>query len=213
MSDTLNAARRNALGKGEVRKLRNEGMVPGVIYGKGRDALPVQFPTDVLHSHLSEGGRVVDIAVEGKPLKALIKEVQHDVFTDEILHIDFQIVSMTEKIKLPVAVVLTGELPFPPDQGTLEQLLTEIEVECLPKDAPEQIQLSISELEPGGSIHVSDVEVPAGVKMVTPAEDVIASVVKPTVEEEAPIAEGEEITEPEVIGEEKKEEQEEGKSE
>jgi len=118
---------------------------------------------------------------------------------------------MTEKITLPVSVVLTGELSFPPDQGTLEQLLTEIEVECLPKDAPEHIELSISELEPGGSIHVSDVELSTGVKMVTPAEDVIAHVVKPTVEEEAPAGEGEEPTEPEVIGE-KKKEQEEDKS-
>jgi large subunit ribosomal protein L25 len=212
MSDALTAAKRTALGKSEVKKLRSEGLVPGVVYGKGRDALPVQFPLDVLHSYLSEGGRVVDLAVEGRPLKALVKEVQHDIFTDDIVHIDFQVVSMTEKITLPVAVVLTGELPFPPDQGTLEQLLTEIVVECLPKDAPEQIQMSISELEPGGSIHVSDVEVPAGVRMVTPEDEVIASVVKPTVEEEVPEAEEEEAAEPEVIGE-VKEEPAEGESE
>ncbi len=211
MSEILEATKRTALGKGNVKKLRDDGLVPGVVYGKGRDAVPVQVPLDVLDKHLSEGGRVVDIAVDGEPFKALVKEVQHDIFTDDITHIDFQIVSMTEKITLPVAVVLTGELSFPPDQGTLEQMLTEVEVECLPKDAPEHIQISISELEPGGSIHVRDVEVPAGVRMVTPEEDLIASIVKPTVEEEAP-AEGEEAAEPEVIGEAKKEEQEEGES-
>jgi len=212
MAETLDAARRSALGKSNVKKLRDDGLVPGVVYGKGKDAIPVQMPLDVLHQHLSEGGRVVDLAVDGEPFKALIKEVQHDIFTDDITHIDFQVVSMTEKISLPVAVVLTGELSFPPDQGALEQLLTEVTVECLPKDAPEQIQISISELEPGGSIHVSDVEVPAGVKMVTPGDDLIASVVKPTVEEEAPATEEEAAAEPEVIGETKKEEQEEGGS-
>jgi len=210
MAEPLDATTRTALGKSQVRRLRDEGFVPGVVYGRGRDTIPVQMPLDTLHRFLSEGGRVIDLAVDGNIVKALIKDVQHDMFTDDISHIDFQVVSMTEKITLPVAVVLTGELSFPPDQGTLEQLLMEIEIECLPTDAPEEIQIAIGQLEPGDSIHVRDVVVPAGVKMITPQDDLIASVVKPTVEEEVP--EGmkeEEPAEPELVGGSREEEEDE----
>jgi len=182
--------------------------VPAVVYGKGKETTPVQLDEEMLTKYLETSGRVADIVLEGKKLKAVVKDVQHDIFTDAILHLDFQLVSLTEKIVLPVSVILAGELQFPPDMGSLEQLLTEVEVECLPKDTPEEFKVDISALEPGDSVHVSDIELPGAVTMVTPGEEAIATVRRPTVEEEEPPAEGvEEATEPEVIGEHKKEEE------
>lgn len=206
MAESLKLERREALGKSSVKKLRSEGYVPAVVYGKEKETTPVQLDANVLKKYFEEGGRMADVTLDGKKLKALVKEIQHDVLSDDILHVDFQLVSLTEKITLPVTVVLTGELSFPPDQGILEQVLTDVDVECLPDDAPEELKVDISGLEPDGSLHVSDLELPPGVVMVTPAEEVVATVKRPAEEEEeAPVAEAEEAMEPEVIGEKKEE--------
>ena len=208
MAEVLKVTMRTGLGMGSVKKLRSEGFVPAVVYGKGKETTPVQLDEEDLMKYLETGGRVADIVLDGKKLKAVVKEVQHDLITDEILHLDFQLVSLTEKIILPVTVILSGELQFPPDQGNLEQLLTEVEVECLPKDTPEEIKMDISGLNPGDSIHVGDIKLPGTVTMVTSAEESIATVRRPTIEEEeAPAEEVEEGAEPEVIGEHKKEEE------
>ena len=208
MSEAIEVTRRTGLGKIPVKKLRSEGYVPAVMYGKGKEPTPVQLEEESLVKYLETSGRVADIVLDGKKLKEVVKEVQHDIFSDRILHLDLQLVSLTERIVLPVTVVLTGELQFPPDQGTLEQLLTEVEVECLPKDTPEEFKLDISGLNPGDSLHVSDIELSGAVKMVTAAEEAVATVRRPTIEEEeAPAEEAEEGAEPEVIGEHKKEEE------
>lgn len=208
MTEALMVSRRTALGKSLVKKLRAEGVIPGVVYGKGKESTPVQIDEKVLEKHFSHGGRVADLVLEGESLKVVVKEVQHDIFTDQILHVDFQLVSLTEKITLPVPVVLTGELSFPPDQGALEQMLTEVEVECLPADAPQEITIDISGLEIGDSIHVSNLKPPAGVIVITSGEETVATVRRPAIEEEeAPVEEGEEAQEPELIGESEKEEE------
>lgn len=208
MAETLNLSRRTLLGKNAIKKLRCEGVVPGVVYGRGREAIPVQIAGDVLRRYLHESGRVVDMVLEGEEYKAVVKEVQHDIFTDDIQHVDLQLVSLTEKITIPVPVVMTGELSFQPDQGTLEQVLSEVEVECLPQDVPEEIRVEISNLDPGGSIHVSDLTLQGNVVMITPAGEVVATVVRPTIEEEeTPAVEEKEAEEPEVVGTHKKEEE------
>ena len=209
MAEALKVEKRTALGKNSVKKLRSRGVVPGVVYGKGNENAPIQLDRGKLMSFLERSGRVADLVFDGRDLKAVIKEVQHNIFTDDILHVDFQLVSMTEKITLPVAVVLAGELSFTPDQGTLEQILTEVEVECLPKDAPGELSVNISGLEPGDSIHASDIDMPRSVVLVTPGEEMVATVARPMAEEEeVPAEEAEELKEPEVIGEHKKEEKE-----
>ncbi len=209
MVEALKVTRRTALGKSSVKKLRSEGFVPAVMYGKGEETTPVQLDEENLKEYLETGGRVADIVLDGKEFKAVVKDVQHDIFTDEVLHLDFQLVSLTEKIVLPVTVVLAGELQFPPDKGTLEQLLTEVEVKCLPKDTPEEVRVNISALEPGDFVHVSDIKLPGAVAMVTPGEEAVATVRRPVVEEEeAPAEEAEEAAEPEVIGEHEKKEKE-----
>jgi len=207
MQDVLKMTKRDALGKISVKKLRGEGVVPAVVYGKKSGSTSVQLTESDLVSYFEQGGRIADLQLDGEKIKAVVKEVQHDVFTDRILHVDFQIVSMTEKLRLPVPVILTGELQIPPDQGVLEHIITEVEVECLPDDAPEKLTIDISEMKTGDSLHISDLTLPQGVVMITATEDTLATVRRPAEEVEAPVEE-EEVQEPEVIGESKKEEEE-----
>jgi large subunit ribosomal protein L25 len=214
MSEALKVARRTVTGKNQVSKLRAEGHIPGVVYAKGKETVAVQISAPELVSYLEESGRIVDVDLSGEVLKALVKEVQHDIFTDEILHVDLQIVSMTEKVKMPVPVIAEGEASFQPEEGTLDQVLTEIEIECLPQDAPDALKVNVSEVKPGDSIHVRDLTVPPGVTVITSEDEVVVTVARPTVEEEeAPAEEGEEAQEPEVIKDRGKEEEEPAESE
>ena len=208
MAETLKVARRTAVGKNSVRKLRGEGYVPGVLYGRGRETTPVQIEAAALLEYLERGGRIGDITFDGNAVKVLFKEVQHDVFSEDVLHVDLQLVSMTEKIRMSVPVALVGEPSFPPEQGIVEHVLKEVEIECLPGDAPDVMKAGIRGLQPGGVIHVREMEPLPGVVIVTSGDEIVAAAVRPRVEEEAPAAEGEEFKEPEIIGARKKEEEE-----
>ncbi len=207
MGEALQVSKRTALGKSRARKLRAHGLVPGVVYAKGRETVPVQIDAKMLRGSIEESGRVLDMVLEGSSLKVLVKEMQLDTLSDEVLHVDLQVVSLTEKIALSVPVVLHGEPSFPSDQGTVELVLNELEVECFPQDAPEEVGIDVTELQPGDSVHVREIELPWKVTMVTSGEEVVLTVVRPTVEEEeAPPEEPVEAEEPEVISKKKEEE-------
>jgi large subunit ribosomal protein L25 len=220
---TLEVEKRESLGKRPTKKLRSMGKIPAVIYGHGEETVPLILNGKtfhaVLHSHHGENV-IFEIQIPGqKPaLKAILREVQHQPVTGEILHVDFQHISMTEKITVQVPVSLVGS----PDGvrnkgGILEHILYELEIECLPSDIPEHIEVDVSQLDVGDSIHVSDISV-AKVKVLTEPERSIATVVPPTVMkapvEEEEVLEEEIIEEPELVEKERKEkEEEEGKEE
>ncbi|MFP4016826.1 MAG: 50S ribosomal protein L25 [Halanaerobiales bacterium] len=204
----LKAEVREATGKGVARKLRSNGLIPGVIYGKSRQpqALTVN-PQDLKHK--LSGNAIFDLDIEGEGKEtAMVKEVQKDVITGELKHIDFLHISMDEKITVSVLVNLIGDAPGVKEGGVLQQLLREIDIECLPLDIPEVIEVDISGLDIGSSISVSDVEVDDNIDIVTPLEEVIVTLAFPTEEEEEE-EEEDEFMEPEVIGEETDEEAEE----
>jgi large subunit ribosomal protein L25 len=208
MAEILRAARRDMKGKNQVSKLRAEGIIPGVIYARGRETVPVQIGAAELQQRLEESGRIIDVDLNGEAVKALVKEVQHDVLTDAILHVDLQLVSMTEKVRMSVPIIMQGEVSFSAEEGILEQVLMEIEVECLPQYAPDDVKVEVGGLKPGDSIHVKDLVIPSGVTVITSREEVVAIVARPAAEEEvAPPAEGEEPQEPEVIRDRGKEEE------
>ncbi|MFW5686881.1 MAG: 50S ribosomal protein L25, partial [Halanaerobium sp.] len=136
-----------------------------------------------------------------------IKDYQKDVIKQNLLHVDFQFISMDEKITVSVPMHLEGEAAGVRDGGVLQQLLREIEIDALPAEIPEEITIDISELEVGESLSVADLELPEGIDLVTDSDEVIVTVVTPTelIEEEVE-EEEEEFLEPEVIGEEEEEE-------
>src|SRR2546428_5846140 len=169
----LKAKPRSESGRDKVRRLRSQGIVPGIVYGAHIKPISIAVAArdlgNVLH-HATGENVLVDLQVEenGKTNNrlALIQEVQHHPFADTILHVDFQEVSATEKLRTKVPVRPLGEpAGVKTGGGVLEYILRELHVECLPKDLPDLIEVNVEKLEIGQSIHVSDVTAPAGVAL------------------------------------------------
>ncbi len=208
---TLDAARRADVGKGVARRLRTGGRIPGVYYGRGEDSIPLTVSLKELQSVIesAEGSNViVDLKFSGdaaKDRKALIREIQRDPVAGSILHLDLQHISLTERITVEVPIELVGIPTGVKDGGgILEHLLREVEVECLPTDIPSKLEVDVSALQIGDSLHVSDIKVERAV-ILTDAGRAIAAVVPPTILEEVKPTEEAVAAEPELIAKEKKE--------
>lgn len=203
---------RSASGKRPARRLRGEGFIPSVLYGKGIDAVVVSVArrelVKALHSKMGEHA-LVTLRLEGSPAweqAALVKAVQHDPVSGHVVHVDFHAIALTERLKVKVPLVLTGEATgVKQEGGVLEHFLREIEVECLPADIPAHVEFDVSALTIGDTVHVRDVTPPANAKITSDPDSVIASLQKP--KEVKPEAEAEAtVTEPEVLREKKPEE-------
>ena len=223
----LNAKGRSERGKNAARRLRREGMVPAVIYGGKGENLAVAVDPKALHKVLrSEAGRnailKLDIAGHGAT-NAILKSWQVDPIRESFLHADFYRIAMDVAIRVTVPIHVVGEARgVKVDGGILELVVRAIEVECLPGDIPGQIDVEVSDLAINQSLRVSDVTIPAKVKVLAAPDQVVVHVV--SVKEEvaptaaaAPVAEGEAAAapsaEPEVIKKGKKEEEGEGPAE
>jgi large subunit ribosomal protein L25 len=202
---TLSAAIRQSTGKGAARSLRRQGKVPGVIYGRGRTAEPVVVDTLALNKMLigiSAATTIVDVAIEGRPgVRALIREIQRDALRpSDIIHLDLYEIQADEAITLEVPIRLIGI----PDGvrnfgGVLDHSLRELEIEVLPADIPEHIDLDVTALTIGHSLFVRDIK-PEKFTVLNDPDTPICTVVAPRAEE-APVAAPEEVptAEPELI--------------
>lgn len=206
---TLNAEKREMKGKGAARTLRRGGVIPGVVYRKG-DSTPIKLNAKELIKFIhSTAGEQVMVNLQftgGESKLALVKDYQLDPVMGELLHTDFYEVSLTEEIKVTVHVTTKGEpIGVKRDGGILQHGVREIEIQCLPDKIPGHITVNVSQLEIGKSIHVSDLNLGEGVKILSDVDEVIASVITPVTEEvvAAPVAE---VAEPEIIKKGKKEE-------
>jgi large subunit ribosomal protein L25 len=190
----LAALRRDGTGKGPARRLRAEGKVPGIIYGRGMEPVPVvvdrrEFVTAL---HTDAGMNVLlDIEVDGTNTLALTRELQRDPVRGTLLHADFVKVDRTQEIEIEVRVHVTGESPGVKEGGVLEQPLHQIQVRCLPTEVPEQIEADISALAIGDALRVADLAQVAGFQILNNPEAVVASVAAPISDEqlEAMVAE------------------------
>ncbi len=210
---TLSAERRQDTGKGVARKLRASGRIPAVIYGHGREPESLTLSRvdldKVLH-RIAGGSTIIDLHVEGAPVQALIREVQRHPTRKIVHHVDFYEVHAGEKLSLDVPVALLGS----PDGvrnggGVLEQFLREITIEVLPRHIPERIEVDVTDLRIGDSVHVSDVSV-ENAKILDDPSTTLCTVVPPRVEAEpvVEIEEEEEPAEPELIRKPREEEEE-----
>ena len=210
----LEAKERKQFGKSSLSTLRREGKVPAVYYSKHDKPIHLEVVEKTIKPFVfTSETHLIAINLEGhEEHECIIKDVQFDPLTDRILHFDLLGLTKGEKFQLEVPVQLHGSPVGVKEGGIVQQLLHKLEVECLPKDIPQHIDINIAELKIGDSIHIEDISIP-DVTILNPEDSVIVSIVhpkiekEPTPEEEAEGAELEESAEPEVIAKGKGEEE------
>lgn len=216
----LKAETREATRK-RVRHIRAEGYVPGVLYGRQTENTPIQIESKTLHKVLSMAGGNVLIGLQvgdNEPVPTLAREVQRDVIRNNIIHIDFLQVVMTERIAADIPLVFMGEAPATKELGgILVHGMDSVEVECLPADLPASIEVEVSSLVNfNDSLTVSHLQVPSAVTILSAPDTMMARIEAPRiVEEEEEIVEEEEevLEEPEVVGKKAEVEEEEAEEE
>ena len=205
--------------KNDARRVRRQGKVPAVVYGAGKQAVPVSVdPRQVSRILNSQTGHntVFDLALDGERTKAMIVDWQYEPIKGGLLHIDLKRIAMDQKLTVNVPIALVGEPAGVKQQGgILEQIWREVEVECLPTDIPNSVELNVSELVFGTVLRVSDLPANPKIKFLTDSNQPVAHIIT-VKEEEVPTADavaGEAAAapaEPEVIKKGKQETEEEG---
>lgn len=206
----IQATHRSVTGK-KVGALRRDGKLPGILYGYQIDSTPILMElreASRVLAHASSS-QLITINLDGKEFATLVREKQRDFIKGTLLHVDFQVVSLTEKIRTSVGIELSGTSPAVKDyNGVVVQELDEVEVEALPQDLPDKFVVDISGLTKiGDAVFVRDLNVPSGIEILNEPDEVVVIVTgaAPEISEEEIT---EEISEPEVIERGKKEEEE-----
>ena len=197
--EKLDLKERTVKGKSKARSLRRDGMVPGVYYFRGEENVDLQIDKKKLYHAMSSGQHVFEVEMNGAKQYVTIKGIQYHPVTDEVLHIDLMQVNMTEKMKFTIPISLEGEAEGVKEGGVLSQILTTIDVNCLPTSVPDNILVDISNMELNSNMAVADiVNIPEGVEILSDPESTIATLAPPK-EEEEPVVEdleeGEELLE------------------
>jgi len=198
-SAQLTAKVRGELGSRRNKRLRDSGFVPGVIYGHKEAVVTVTVPKKELVGHLNHGAHLFSLALEGKNENVLVKDVQYDHLGIEVLHVDFTRVSLDERVEVTVPLELKGTPKGEADGGVLQQIVAELEIECVVTDIPDVITHNVSEMAIDDVVHIKDLKLPPGAKALQDADLIVAMVKGIEEEAGAPAAEGE-TAEPEVIG-------------
>ncbi len=198
----LNASARSENGKGAARKIRMAGSIPAVIYGHGRQPMSLTInarETDKLLSRISTSATVIELSIDGAVSKTLIREIQRHPYKKQIMHIDFQELVVGETISMYCPLVFVG-VPDGVRQegGILDQVLHQLHIAVDPANIPNHIDVDVTHLKVGKSIHVSELVLPAGVKVLDDATATVCVVGQSRASIEAATSESN-IAEPEVI--------------
>lgn len=198
---SLKAEIREDTGTKSAVKLRGQGRLPAVVYGHKEKPVAVSLDERTLVEGLHRGHRLIDVQIGKKNEKMIIKDLQYDYLGKDIIHVDLMRVDVTELIKVTVPIELKGKARGTHEGGIIEGHADHLEVECKATDIPESILVSVKDVQVGDSLHVGDIELPEGVKLVSDASMLLVTcglvaAAKSTeeLEEEMPAA-------PEVIGE------------
>ena len=186
MQIQVNASKREDQGSGASRRLRRAGKLPGIIYGGGHDATPITLDHNDLYHMLQKEAfhaSILTIDVDGAKESAVLRDTQWHAYKPQVLHIDFQRVAADEKIHLRVPLHFVNDDICPGvklEGGMVSHVMTELDVQCLPKDLPEYIEVDLKDLSGGKSLHVSELAMPAGVEVVHHGEGdpIVATVLK-----------------------------------
>ena len=204
---SLQAQVRAGSGSRAALKIRRAGNIPGIVYGHKEANIAVAVCAEELDRLIRvQHARVLDLMIDGKKETVLIRELQWDAFGREMLHVDFARVSESDRVRVTVPVELRNT-PKVTGGGVLDQPFHTLHVECSPVKIPDSIRIDITNLTLGHPIHVKELQVPDGVKVLEPAEAVVVQLKLPGVEAVAPVVAGEPGAGPEVIKKEKKAEE------
>ena len=199
MADTLNATVRETRGSRNARRLRQSGQIPAILYGHGQECVSLTIPESEVQAAIRHGAKLVDVmgAVSDS---ALIQQIQWDAMGSDVLHLDLLRVSKDEAVTVTVAVHLRGEAPGTKEGGVLDHVRHEIELECRADSIPEHLDVTVNELHVGQAITVGELELPAGVTLLTDTELVIVQCNEAVAEPDEEDVPGAGAVEPEVIG-------------
>lgn len=209
------ASRRADTGKGVARKLRATGQVPAIIYGHAREPQALQLEAHALTLLLEKHpyqSTVIALEVDGKTSNTLIREIQKHPFKKQILHVDFQELVAGEKVAVNIPLVIVGtSIGVRLNAGILTQVMSELACRVDPANIPSRIEVDVTNVNIGGSVHVSDLTIPEGVEVLADEGDTVLTVSAPKTSDEAPAAGEGSAAEPELIRKPKAEEEGEAK--
>jgi large subunit ribosomal protein L25 len=198
---SIQVDKRERTGKGGNRQARMRGQIPAVVYGSGKESVPIQVNRKSFVEMMKKAGSenpilVLKLSDTGQERHAIVRDMQRDPVSRQVIHIDFQRIEMTDKVRVTVPVELVGTSYGVKTQGALiDFVVREVHVECLPGDIPKHLELDVTELHAGQHAEAKDLKLPEGVTLLDEPERVILSVVHARTEETA----GAEQAEPEVI--------------
>jgi len=202
---------RGETGKGPSRRYRQKGLIPAVFYGPTID--PVPLTIDFLEFKKAVKGRegeniLINLTLEGEnesvPKAAMIRDTQIEPVKQEIIHVDFQEINLQKRIEVSVPIILVGKAEGIKEGGILQQLVRELEIRCFPFEMPDHMEIDVSHLGIGESVHIRDISVEEGVKILSSLDKTIATVLSPKVEAEKVEEEAVEEVTPSAEEEEKK---------
>ncbi len=206
---TINASARKSHGSQSAKQLRRKGMIPAIVYGHKEAVISISIAADDMRKVIRQGSRIIDVAIDGKPEKCLVQEVQWDVFGKDFYHVDFKRISADEKVHITVPIQLRGTAKGQAEGGVINMQLHDLHVECLATNIPDTIRINIAELGLDQAIHIRELALPEGVKVLGDPDEVVVTCAKPMAEEEKPAEAVEGAVEPEVISTRKPAEEEE----
>lgn len=210
---TIVAEPRKAGSKGAVNGLRRAGRIPGVMYGAGAEPVAVSVVEKEVQAALRSGARILDVKVGADSISALLKDVAYDHLGERLLHVDFQRLRKGETISIRIPLTYKGIPAGTKDGGVFNIVHDTLEVSCLPEDVPDHVEVDITALKVGESLHVREVALPKGVVSAEGPEVVVAVVTYADKEAEVVAAVPEEAAvQPEVIGEAERKAKEEAKA-
>jgi large subunit ribosomal protein L25 len=204
---TFNAKTRTRLGSRTCRKLRQEGRIPGNIYGHKKDSVAISVDGDTLTRAVNSGHKIVDVDLDGNMEITILRDVHWNTFATEILHFDLMRIDANERVAVTVPITIKGISPGVTSGGILEQSMHELEMEVLALEIPDELIVRISDMQLGDAKHISDLELPPSATVELPPETLIVQISQPhEVPEEEEAGEAG-PAEPEVIGKAEKEEE------
>ena len=199
---TLNANVRAESGTGAARKLRQSGKVPAIIYGHGREAQSLAIDTRELErllERVAAASTVIELSIDGRTARTLIREIQRHPYKKQIIHLDFQELVAGEKVTVDIPLVVVGTPEGVRAGGILDQVMHQLTIRVDPSNIPNHVDVDVSALTIGHSVHVGDLKIPEGVEVLDEEDATVATVSAPRAETPVSVPVVEAAAEPELI--------------